>query len=327
MNISARKYIILLLSFFFLSSFAFISCRRRHVSEREREETKRKAEVSKAKALISSIKGIHYTEVKRTFDNGLSFSPVGYQLIPEWRISFPSDDSVNIYSPRKKKFLNTPVVFDHDSIYNVAWAWLKLKYIKKDSIQFMVLHVDGRVINDEKVHAYMTFYTNDYIKNVLHSDTANFWKPSKRDTDYIKAKSLAANKILDSAFAGTTPPVLRARSPLVTVKKEVVHDGDVNGGMLFDNYLSPTYDITIHHAYTDFYYSYTAFLDDKGKITFRKSMVPLNYLSKEGAEAYIAAMKGITDGYLKLYLDVTPASTLGIPHSSIIFLNVTGTKK
>ncbi len=327
MNISARKYIILLLSFFFLSSIAFISCRRRHVSEREREETKRKAEVSKAKALISSIKGIHYTEVKRTFDNGLSFSPVGYQLIPEWRISFPSDDSVNIYSPRKKKFLNTPVVFDHDSIYNVAWAWLKLKYIKKDSIQFMVLHVDGRVINDEKVHAYMTFYTNDYIKNVLHSDTANFWKPSKRDTDYIKAKSLAANKILDSAFAGTTPPVLRARSPLVTVKKEIVHDGDVNGGMLFDNYLSPTYNITIRNAYTDFYYSYTAFLDDKGRITFRKSMVPLNYLSKEGAEAYIAAMKGITDGYLKLYLDVTPASTLGIPHSSIIFLNVKGTKK
>lgn len=324
MNISARKYFILLLSFFAFSSIVFTACRRRHISEREREETKRKAEVSKAKALISSIKGIHYTEVKRTFDNGLSFSPVGYQLIPEWRISFPSNDSVNIYSPKKKKFLNTPVVFDHDSIYNVAWAWLKLKYIKKDSIQFMVLHVDGRVIDEEKVHAYMTFYTNDYIKNKLHGDTANFWKPSRRDTDYIRKKSVDANKTLDSAFAGTTPPVLKAKSPLITVKKEVVPPDDVNGGMLFDNYLSPTYDITIHHAYTDFYYSYTAFVDEKGKITFRKSMIPL---SKDFYESYITAMKGITDGYLKLYLDVTPASTLGIIHSSIIFLNVTGRKK
>jgi len=121
-----------------------------HVPERVQFEEKRKADAIKAKALLKGILGIKYTEVKRTFDNGLSFSPVGYQLVPEWRISFPSVDSVNIYSPKKKRFLNTPVIFDHDSVYNVAWAWLKLKYIKKDSIQFMVLHVHNNIIAEEK---------------------------------------------------------------------------------------------------------------------------------------------------------------------------------
>lgn len=291
--------------------------------EREAEAAKKQAEATRTKNLIKKIQGIHFTEVRRAFDNGISFSPVGYQLIPEWRISFPSLDSVTIYSPKKHRFLNAPVVFDHDSIFNVAWAWLKLRYIKKDSMQFMVLHVDGRVIIEEKTHVFMTFYTNDYIKNVLHSDTGKLWKPNNKDSAYIKAKALQANTIRDSAFAGTEPPVMKAKSPLISVKKEITPADDVNGGQLYDNYLSPTYDLVIHHAYTDFSYSYTAFVDQNGVITFRKSQIPL---SAEFAESWTAAMKGITDGYLKLYLKVTPAKTLGIAHNSIIFLNAVGYK-
>jgi hypothetical protein len=261
--------------------------------------------------------------VHRLFDNGLSFSPVGYQLIPEWRISFPSIDSVNIYSPKKGRFLNAPVMFDHDSIFNVAWAWLKLKYIKKDSIQFMVLHVHDDTIVTEKTHVFMTFYTNSYIKNVLRSDTDRLRRPSRRDTAYIKAKTAMASSIRDSAFAGTEPAQLISKSNLVTVRKEPVSD-EVDGGKSYDAYLSPTFDIVIHHAYEDFSYSYTAYVDEKGKITFRKSLI---FLSREFADSWTAAMKGITDGYLKLYLDVKPGKTLGIPHTSIIFLNVVGYKK
>jgi hypothetical protein len=282
------------------------------------EEKERKAaEAEHTKNLIKLIKGIHYTEVKRVFDNGMSFSPV------EWKISFPSVDSVNIFSPKKNKFLNAPVMFDHDSIFNVAWAWLKLKYIKKDSIQFMVLHVHDDTIVDEKVHVFMTFYTNDYIKNVLHSDTLRLWRPGKQDTAYILKKTALAGSIRDSAFAGTDPPVLTSRSAAVTVKKEAVDDV-VEGGAAYDAYLSPTYDIVIHHAYDDFSYSYTAFVDEKGVITFRKS---LTYISPEFLKSTLEAMKGITDGYLKLYVNTTPAKTLGIPHTSIVFLNVTGYKK
>ena len=152
------------------------------------EKAKKEAEATRTKNLIRKIQGIDYTEVKRVFDNGLSFSPVGYQLTPEWRISFPSVDSVNIYSPKKGRFLNAPVMFDHDSIFNVAWAWLKLQYIKKDSIKFMVLHVHDDTIVDEKVHVFMTFYTNSYIKDALHSDTNKLRKPTRLDTDYIKAR-------------------------------------------------------------------------------------------------------------------------------------------
>jgi hypothetical protein len=299
---------------------------RKIAEEKEKEEAeaaKMKAEGEHTRNLLKEIKGIHFTEVKRVFDNGMSFSPVGYQLVPEWRISFPSVDSVNIFSPKLNKFLNAPVMFDHDSIFNVAWAWLKLKYIKKDSIQFMVLHVHDDTIVTEKVHVFMTFYTNSYIKNVLHSDTLKLWRPSRLDTNYIRKKVAFATNIPDSAFAGTDPPVLKSLSPLVTVKKKPVDDA-VNGGKIFDAYLSPTYEITIRHAYQDFGYEYTAFVDEKGNITFRKS---LEYMSPEFEKNIITAMKGITDSYLKLYVAATPAKTLGIPHKCVIFLNVSGTKK
>ena len=290
----------------------------------EKEKAEKAAADKRTKGLIKTILGIKYTEIHRKFDNGLSFSPVGYQLVPEWRISFPTVDSVNIYSPRKGRFLNAPVVFDHDSIFNVAWAWLRLNYLRKDSIQFQVLHVTNNIIDDEKVHVYMTMYSNDYIKNVLHSDTDQLRKPTSKDTAYIRAKVLLANKYPDSAFAGTTPVVLTSKSPLVTISKKKVPLDDVNGDKSYDEYLSPTYNIFIHKAYQDFSYEYTAFVDETGKITFRKSLVA-SY--PEFRESTNAILKGITDGYLKLYLNVSSASTLGIKHTSIIFLNVQGFKK
>src|ERR1700709_1506802 len=177
----------------FISLFAGKCNRGLRAIEAEKEE----AVAERTKSLIGIIQGISYTEVSRKFDNGLSFSPVGYQLVPEWRISFPTVDSVNIYSPQKKRFLNAPVVFDHDSIFNVAWAWLRLKQLSKDSLKFVVLHVHDNVIQDEKTHVFMTFYSNNYIKNVLHADTTALWKPSRKDTAYIEAKTAKANTILD----------------------------------------------------------------------------------------------------------------------------------
>jgi len=289
----------------------------------EAEKAQKALEANHTKSLIKIIQGIKYTEVRRRFDNGLSFSPVGFQLVPEWKISFPSMDSVNIYSPKKGRFLNAPVVFDHDSIFNVAWAWLKLKYLKKDSLQFMVLHVKNNVIQDEKVHVFMTFYSNDYIKNVLHTDTTNLWRPSRKDTLYIKAKAELANRIPDSSFAGTEPAGLTAKSKLISVKKETIQDYDMESKS-YDTYLLPTYDIVIHKAYQDFNYLFSAYVDDKGNLVFRKSN---QFSYPEFKKSTTATMKAITDGYLKAYLTVTPGRTLGIPHYSIILLNVTGYKK
>ncbi len=323
MNTPVRHYIQRSIFALFIFILLFAGRCNRGIREMQDEKAKKEAEGRRTKNLIKTIRGIKFTEVSRKFDNGLSFSPVGYQLIPEWRISFPSVDSVNIYSPKKRKFLNAPVVFDHDSVFNVAWAWLKLIYLKKDSIKFMVLHVHDNIIQDEKVHVFMSFYSNDYIKNVLHSDTTKLWKPSRKDTLYINAKALLANKIPDSAFAGTDPVALRSKSKFVTVKKEPVDD-EVDGGKSYDAYLSPTYDVVIHRAYEDFSYSFTAWVDEKGNLTFRKSLI---YVMPEFKESTNTTLKAITDGYLKLYLDVKPAKTLGISHNSIIFLNVQGFKK
>jgi hypothetical protein len=321
---SARRNTLINFSGIFIFLLLFSAkCNRGYVAI-QKEKASKTAIETRTKNLLKSIKGIKFTEVRRQFDNGLSFSPVGYQLVPEWRISFPSVDSVNIYSPRKGRFLNAPVVFDHDSIFNVAWAWLRLKYIKKDSMQFQVLHVTDKTIDDEKVHVFMTFYTNDYIKNVLHKDSSNVSHPSRNDTLYIKAKVLLANKILDSAFAGTEPVTLKAKSPLISIVKETVQLDDVNGGKSYDEYLLPTFDITIHKAYEDFNYLFSVYVDENGKLIFRK---PNQFEYPEFKEAAISTMKGITDGYLKLYMSVKPGKTLGMPHSSIILLNVTGTKQ
>jgi hypothetical protein len=141
---------------------------------------------------------------------------------------------------------------------------------------------------------------------------------------YIKAKSELANRIPDSAFAGTDPATLRSKSPFVTVEKEVVPPDDVNGGKTYDNYLLPTYNITIHHAYDDFSYFYTIYVDERGHMTFRKAN---QVISHEFLKSTLETMKGITDGYLKVYLDAKPGKTLGIPHTSIIMLNVFGHKK
>ena len=308
--------------------FIFISlsankCNRGYRAIQE-EKAKKAAEAIHTKNLLKQILGIKFTEVRRQFDNGLSFSPVGFQLVPEWRISFPSIDSVNIYSPKKGKFLNAPVVFDHDSIFNVAWAWLKLKHLSKDSLRFMVLHVKDNIIQDEKVHVYMTFYANDYIKNVLHSDTGKLWRPSHGDTVYIKEKSRLANTIPDSAYAGTQPALLISKSPLLTIVKEKAADNKADDARSFDDYLLPTYDIVINNAYDDFGYLYSVYVNEKSELVFRKSN---QFSYPEFEKSTREAMQGITDGYLKLYLDVKAGKTLGIPHSSIIMLNVTGHKK
>jgi len=289
----------------------------------EEEKARKEAVAARTKNLIKTIRGISYTEVSRKFDNGLSFSPVGYQLVPEWRISFPSVDSVNIYSPKKGRFLNAPVVFDHDSIFNVAWAWLKLKQLSKDSLKFIVLHVKDNVILDEKVHVFMTFYSNRYIKEVLHSDTTKLWAPGRRDTLYIQTKALLANKIPDSAFAGTEPARLTAKSQMVSVKKEAPPDV-VDGGKSYDAYLLPAFDIVINKAYDDFNYLFSVYVDEKGQLIFRKSN---QFTFPEFKASTESTMKGITEGYLKLYLKVSPGKTLGIPHTSIIMLDVTGEKK
>ena len=276
-----------------------------------------------AKLLLKSIKGIRYTEVKRVFDNGVSFSPQGYQLIPSWRMSFPSADSVYIFNSTRNIFNNAPLIFDHDSIFNVAWAYLRLQKLSKDSLKFEVLKVEDRVIIDQSTNVFMTFYADKYIHDVLHTDTNKLRRPTHRDTLYIKNRSAEARSNPDTAFAATRPVVFKSKSPLLTVTKEEIAPDELTDVISEDQYLSPEYNITIKKTYDNFSYLFTAWVDEKGNLMFRKSLVPM---VPEFREAILAAMKGIVNGYLKLYLKAIPGETLGITHASVVILHVKGIK-
>ncbi|EHQ27834.1 hypothetical protein [Mucilaginibacter paludis] len=279
----------------------------------------------KQKPSFKLVHGIGFTEVRRAFKSGISFSDQGFQLEPDWRLTFLSDDSVNIYSPEKKKFFNCPVIFDHDSIFNVAWAWMRLKKVTKDSIKFQVLEVEDKAIMDDKSVVYMTLYSDHYIKDVLHSDSATLVKPSRQDTLFIKHKTQLADSDPKYAFSARIPASLKSKSPMLTVQKTSVTKDVANNITIADDYLTPRFNIVIRKAYDDFNYPFVILVDSKGQLHFSKSSIDMS-MSPEFAEPQNRVMKAITDGYLKHYLDVTPGTTLGIPHATKIMVNVKGIK-
>jgi hypothetical protein len=279
--------------------------------------------VVKPKPTFKLVHGIGFTEVKRTLKSGLSFSEQGFQLEPDWRFTFLSDDSINIYSPEKKQFFNCPVVFDHDSVFNIAWAWMKLKKVTKDSIKVQVLEVQDKEILDDKSVVYMTFYSDHYIKDVLHTDSATLVRPSKLDTQYIKHKTQMADGDPKYAFSARVPATLTSTSPLVKVQKTSVKKDVANNITTADDYLTPEFKIVIHKAYDNFDYPYVVLVDSKGVLHFSKSRVVQMPEFEESANRIMTA---ITNGYLKHYLKVTPGTTLGIPHASKIIVYVKGIK-
>lgn len=268
--------------------------------------------------------GQSFTEVKRTFKNGISFSDYGYQLEPEWRFKFLNDDSVNIYNPANKSWGNAPMQFDHDSIFNIAWAYLRLRKQTKDSIIFQVLKVEGRLLTRDESVVYMTLYNNNYIKNVLHTTAEKLIHPSRRDTIFIQRMAAQANADTAKAFAGRVPAVLEPRSPLITINQESTSAENKKESGLLADYLLPEYDVVIKNAYQDFSYSFTMTIDDKGKLYFKKNR---NFSFDEFEAQTNKVLRAIVDGYLSAYLKVTPASTLGIPHSSVVVMHVKGLKK
>lgn len=268
--------------------------------------------------------GKGFTEVKRTFKNGISFSDYGYQLEPEWRLSFLSDDKVNIYNPANNTWGNAPVLFDHDSIFNIAWAYLRLRKQAKDSLVFQVLKVEGRELTRDESVVYMTLYSNDYIKNVLHTIPKTLIHPSRKDTAYIQQMVNKANADTAKAFAGRIPVTFIPKSPLATIKRESTADENKKESGVLADYLLPEFDVVINKAYEDFSYSFTMTVDDKGKLLFKKNR---NFSFAEFEAKTNKVLRSIVDGYLSAYFKVTPASTLGMPHSSVVVMHVKGVKK
>ena len=278
------------------------------------------------KDLISfkSIKGISYTEINRRLKNGLSFSEYGYQLEPQWKVNFVSDDSVSIYSPIKKRFFNFPLTRGYDSVFNTARTWLKVRKMSKDSLVLEMLKAEGDSVDIKGAGIYMTFYADNYVKNVLRSDTTILKRVSRKDSLFIKSLVIKANTDIKKAFAARQPVAFISKSPSVKVEKWKAEGDLFNNFDTSDDYFNPTFNITINKAYTNFYYSFSVYVDDKGQMHYGEPLIA--FLGESLREQYIHESQAVMNSYLKYYLQVTPGKTLNMPHTSLIKIHVEGSR-
>lgn len=272
------------------------------------------------------IRGIGFTEVDRRLKNGLSFNEYGYHLAPEWRLKFLSDDSVSLYSPAAKRFFNFPLACGIDSVFNTARSFLKIRHMSKDSLIFELLEAHNDTLNISGTKVYMIFYADNYIANSLHSTAVKLQHANKKDSTYIKSLVAKANADSTKVFAALQPVLLLSKSPSlqITKRKTIASFLDNNYNTSAD-YMDPQYDIVINKAYTDFYYSFSAYVNKDGVMSYCK---PLAMFSDERyRDQYIKISKAIMDSYLKLYVKNSAGETLGIPHTSLISLHVKGISK
>ena len=273
---------------------------------------------------FGDFKNIHFREVKRVYTNGLQFNNHGYQLEPLWKLSFVSDDSVNVFSPKNKRYYGFHVYWDHDSIFNMVDAWFKLKKLTTDSMVVQALRVEEKIIkdDDEGSKVILTFYSDKYIRSQDPKKIKAMSLPGKKDTAFIRKRIAQTSVNPDSSFAAREPVLLKSISPQIKVEKVQHESTPIEKVDPSEAYMEPEFNITIHKAYEAFSYIMYVYVDDKGKMVFRNSVIPL---ASQLKDSYEKVMRGIVDGYLMHYLDITPGKTLGIPHTTYILLNINGT--
>lgn len=303
-----------------LSVFCF-SCKRKIQQSGQIEESG-SSRIARTKTSFKSVTGIPFTEVYRRFANGVSFNAQGYQLKPSWKINFKSDSLVAVFSPVKLRFYDLPLTLDHDSIFNFSGAWFKARKISKDSLKFQVLEVNNKNINWKGSNVYVTFYAEEYLKK-QHFSVEKLRQTTKNDTAYIR--DLIAKTSSDPAktFAAQQPVILTSKTTNVKVTDAKLKAKDLDNYYVPETLFYPEYSVTINKAYADFHHSFAVRVDTKGRLHF---VEPMEMMLPGEEENTIKIMKGVMDGYLTHYLQITPGKTLGIPHDSLILVDVKGNK-
>lgn len=274
---------------------------------------------------FSDVNGIRFYEVKRRFKNGLSFNKIGFQQEPTWIIQFKAPDTMLAYSPEKKGMEAFYLQFDHGKVYNFAREFFRAITITKDSLVLQRLQVDGRVIagdDDERSDVFCTYYTRDYIENKLHTTVGELQRPTRADTLFIKSLAEKAAKDPanpETAFAARQPVDFKPKGPYVTVEK-ISNVDPLNNRTLSYDYLYPEYRLVIEKSYKAFAYRFSVVVDTKGKLTVNR----VEGVMKEDLEPRKRLIQGILDVYVRNLYQISPGTTLGIPHSSEITLNLVG---
>lgn len=269
---------------------------------------------------------MQFIEVRREFDNGLAFNKYGFQQEPAWKLYFLSEDSVMIYSPFEKKYYHYPIYHDHDSVFNIAREWLRLKELTTDSLTFQLLSVDRKEVSRERSNVIMKFYSHRYLSEVLKKDPVQLRRPNRTDTLFIKSLVSRANRNPlnpDSAFAARQPVQLISTIKEIVVTKEGLPYDPYNllNISSADTYMKPEYSVNISKAYKDFSHTFTALVDQHGKL-----QVDTFWTSPEFTDSRRKVLEGIVDVYLQRFLKVIPGQTLGFPHTSQITLYIKGNK-
>lgn len=278
----------------------------------------------KERPSFQPIVGMQFIEYRREFDNGLAFNQYGFQQEPAWKLYFLSEDSVMIYSPFEKKYYHYPIYHDHDSVFNIAREWLRLKQLTKDSLTFQLLSVDRKEVSRERSNVLMKFYSYQHVTDVIKKDPVVLRRPSRRDTTFVRELVAKANrnpKNADSSFAARQPVQLTSTIKEIEVTKLGLEYDPHNllNISSADTYMKPEFSITINKAYKEFSHTFTALVDQHGKIH-----VDTFLTSPEFTASRRKVLEGIVDVYLQRFIKVIPGSTLGFPHTSQITLFVKG---
>jgi hypothetical protein len=273
---------------------------------------------------FSKIKGIKFIEIRRTFENGIAFDAQGFQQEPEWIIEFQSDTTVKTYSPTRKKMIDFVVTHSHDAVYNFAREWFRVKKISKDSLVLQRLQVNAKQIaKDIRSNVYMKFYSEDYIYNKLKTTPKQLNKTRQIDSAFVKNRAKLVNaKPMDSSlfFAARNPVVFTPSNKIVRIEKISSVNKLLNRTASYD-YLYPEYTVTVNPAYKDFAYTISAIVDEKGQLFVYK----FNAID-EFKETRKKVLQGILDVYISKSTTIKPGSTLGIPHATLVVLNLIGKK-
>lgn len=305
----------------FVATALFISCQ----NQSKKASTAKKDTSISADTLNSltfkDVDGVRFYEVKRRFNNGLSFNKDGFQQEPSWIIEYKYPDTMLAFSPELNDMEHFYLQYDHGRVYNFAREFFRAIKITKDSLILQRLQVEARQVKKGiQSDVYCIYYTKDFIENKLKTTVEDLRKPTARDTAFIKDLSTRSNQNpLKLSFAARQPVQFVPNSPNVSAEKQVTEDKLTGKGRAFD-YMYPEYRLEIRKSYKEFAYRFGAVVDQNGKITVTRveGVMPEDY------EARKKLIQGICDVYLTNLYKIKPGQTLSIPHSSEVTLNVVG---
>lgn len=279
--------------------------------------------------VFQEVVGIDFYEVRRAFDTGVSYDSIGFVQLPEWHLRFAKKDSILVYSPFEDRMIGYKVHHDHAMYFHFARDSWRVVELHSDSLVLQRLSLNGLTVNKAKSNVYMKFYSADYLEHhvgdpaqSISEKVAELRKPTPQDTAFVKQQIARANKHLneiDSAFASRNYAVLKSKHPALKIEKRKVENFDLTERSPAYEYLYPEYTITIDPAYRNFHHDFSVNIDPDGQMHLGKV-----YVMEEFLESRERVVEGVIDVYLHNWLEITPAHTLGMPHSSTVWLYVKG---